>query len=160
MKKASMFSLVMAVVMFVSAILPVAPVAALTSGAAFNALPETTMSVQTGRGNYGCTLIRQSPPDWYRMTPRQDFDAFWTIQNSGNAVWPSNQTKFRYLGGTKFQTRGNEFNLDSSIGLGKKLKIGVDMVAPRTPGIYSTTWALYAGNTRFCIVTLVIRVTR
>lgn len=146
--------------MLVSSVLPVSSAAAQASGATLSALPEVTMSVTSSRNDYGCTLIRQSPPDWYKMKPRQDFDINWTVQNSGNHVWPSTQTKIKYISGTKFQTHGSEFPLASSVGLGKKNTFSIDMVAPRTPGYYSTVWALYAGNTRFCTLTLVVRVSR
>lgn len=123
--------------------------------------PVITMSVaDSSSGSYSCTLIRQSPDDWAKMRSRQSFDAVWVVQNSGNAVWPASATQFAYVGGTKMQTAGDEINLSNDVGRGKKVKLSVDMIAPKAQGTYSTLWALFAGNTRFCKVTLTLTVTR
>ncbi|MEI6289676.1 MAG: NBR1-Ig-like domain-containing protein [Chloroflexota bacterium] len=107
--------------------------------------------------NYSCKLTAQTPADWVKMVRRQSFDAYWTVQNTG-AVWNSSSTRFVYLGGTKFQTHGDSFYIGKNVGLGSKIKLGVDMMAPKTPGTYSTTWALKSGNTTFCRVTLIVTV--
>lgn len=107
--------------------------------------------------SYSCKLVTQTPADWVKMVRRQSFDAYWTVQNTG-AVWNSSSTRFVYLGGTKFQTHGDSFYLGKNVGVGGKIKLGVDMMAPKTPGTYSTTWALKSGNTTFCRVTLILTV--
>ncbi len=114
-------------------------------------------SADTTSTSYSCKLVSQTPSDWVKMVRRQAFDAYWTVQNTG-AVWNSSSTRFVYLGGAKFQTHGDSFYIGKNIGVGSKIKLGVDMVAPKTPGTYSTTWALKSGNTTFCRVTLILTV--
>lgn len=185
MKTVRMISIAMAVVMLVSAMVPFAVTSASAQKndtAATTSPAQTFMEAASGMpllapmsisipsitvraqnvtsSSYGCTLVRQSPADWVKMKSRQDFDMYWTVQNTGNAVWHANSTKFAYVGGTKMQTHGDAFRLNDDVGRGKKIKLGVDMVAPKAMGTYSTLWSLYSGNTSFCRVTLIVTVTR
>ena len=175
MKKVQMFSIAMTVVMILATVIPATPAAArevetimgddgspiqVMPSAAFYSLPEVNMYVESVEYNgYSCTLLKQSPGDWFDMKPRQSFDISWTVQNTG-AVWHSGQTRFAYVGGAKMQTKGDSFIFGQDVGRGGKTKLTVDMEAPKTPGVYSTLWAIYAGNTRFCKVTVTISVTR
>jgi hypothetical protein len=185
MKTVRLFSIALAVVMLVATIVPFAA----TSAAARESASQTTgspaqnfmeaalgtpllapmsvsapaisLSVDTNTSsNYGCMLVRQTPLDWVKMQKRQSFDIYWTVQNTGGAVWHADSTKFAYVGGAKMQTHGDSFFLNNDVGRGKKVKLGVDMIAPKSLGTYSTLWALYSGNTRFCRVTLTLTVTR
>lgn len=183
MKTVRTFSIAMAVIMLVAAVVPFAatPAAAqdkssFSSGSPAQvfvnaaqglpllapmsmSVPSISLSVENvTSGSYGCTLVRQTPNDWVKMESRESFDVYWTVQNTGGAVWHANATKFAYVGGTKFQTRGDAFRINNDVGRGQKIKLGVDMVAPKSLGTYSTLWALYSGNTRFCRVTLVLTV--
>jgi hypothetical protein len=189
MKKVRLFSVVLAAALFVAALVPfvAAPVAAANTQSAFNAaisspaqafadatrglpllapmsLAAPLISVSTesnaSSSGYGCTLVRQTPLDWTKMRSRQYFDAAWTVVNSGNAVWHMSATKLEYVGGAKMQTHGDEIGLSNDVGRGKKIKLVVDMNAPKALGTYSTLWALFSGNTRFCKVTLTITVVR
>jgi hypothetical protein len=180
MKTVRMFSILIAVVMLIVAVVPFAatPAAAqnitnLTSAApaqtfmdAARGLPlfapmsitAPVISLNTS-SSYGCTLVKQSPLDWVYMQKRQSFDVYWTVANTGGTVWPANATKFQYVGGAKMQTHGDSFRIGNDVSRGKKIKLGVDMIAPKYLGTYSTLWALYAGNTMFCRVTLTLTVT-
>ena len=185
MKIVRMFSIAMAVIMLVATIVPfaVTPAAAQESTRLSTSSPAQAfvnaaqglpllapMSIsapvislnveQVTSGSYGCTLVKQTPTDWVKMRRRQSFDVYWTVQNTGGAVWHANATKFAYVGGTKMQTREDAFRINNDVGRGKKIKLGVDMVAPKTLGTYSTLWALYSGKTSFCRVTLTVTVTR
>jgi len=183
MKTVRMISIAMALVLFVAAFVPFAatpaaaqesttlitspvqsfmdaahglPLLAPLSGSA----PAISLSVESNTSSYySCTLVRQSPSDWVKMKPRQVFDMFWTVQNTG-AVWHEKETKFAYVYGTKFQTRSDEFRLGQDVGRGQKIKFGVDMTAPKALGTYTTLWSLSTGNTSFCRVTLILTVTR
>lgn len=184
MKTVRVFSVVLAAALFVTAFVPFAsapavnalsaslnsPVQAFTDAANGLSLlapmgiaaPMISASIE-GSGTtsgYGCTLLKQTPLDWKKMRPRQYFDAVWTVQNSGSTVWHGSSTKFAYVGGAKMQTRGDEFKLSNDVGRGKKVKLSVDMNAPKALGTYSTLWALFSGNQRFCKVTLTITVVR
>jgi hypothetical protein len=182
MKKVVLFSVVMAVALIVTAFVPFASAAANSQSAltaainspvqaftdAANGLslfapisisaPIFSLTTQNASSAYGCTFVSQTPKDWAKLKPRQSFDMVWTVRNSGSAVWHGSSTKLAYVGGKKMQTNGSEFALGSDVGRGKKTNLTVDMVAPRAKGTYSTLWALFAGNTRFCKVTLTITV--
>lgn len=176
MKKGRIISIALAVTMFMAAVMPFAttPAAAMEivefspdypgqtiKEISTQSLPEVDLRVVSNSdGNYGCTLVRQSPGDWINMVPRQAFDVSWTVQNTGNAVWHASATKLEYLGGTKMQTHGDIVGLSQDVGRGGKVKFSVDMEAPRTPGVYSTTWVLYSGSAQFCRVTLSLSVSR
>ena len=179
-----MFSITLAVVMLAVAVVPFAatPAAAQNITSLTSAVPAQTF-MDAARGlplfapmsitapvislnvesntssSYGCTLVKQTPADWVYMQKRQSFDVYWTVLNSGGTIWHSSATTFKYVGGAKMQTHGSSFRLNNDVGRGKKIKLGVDMIAPKSLGTYSTLWALYAGNTRFCRVTLTLTVT-
>lgn len=185
MKTVRVLSLVLAAALFVTAFVPfaAAPAAASAVSAAISSPAQAFADAANGfsllapmgiaaplisinaennaaTNNYGCTLLRQTPLDWAKMRSRQSFDMAWTVQNSGNAVWHKSATKLVYVGGTKMQTKGDEVSLGNDVGRGKKIKLIVDMNAPRAKGTYSTLWAMYAGNQRFCKLTLTITVVR
>jgi hypothetical protein len=170
MKSVRMISILMAVVMLVTAIVPfaVTPAAALGTGQVNSSLsmPMNSVSPKSTDGtggvytsSYSCALLNQKPKDWVTMKPRQSFDMIWTVQNTG-PKWYSNTVEFRYLWGAKMQTHGDIFGIDNSVGRGKKTKLFVDMVAPKTPGTYPITWGLYTGNTPICRVTFIVTVVK
>jgi hypothetical protein len=185
MKAVRIFSVVMALILLTVAVLPFAakPVAAQTSQTILVTSPAQafvdatrglpllapmsitapliTLSVESApTAGYGCTLVAQSPKDYTKMKTRQYFDAKWQVQNTGDRIWYANWVPFKYMGGAKMQTHGDKFSLPSDIGRGKKVRLVVDMEAPKTQGIYSTTWGLYSGKSAFCRVTLTIGVSK
>jgi len=186
MKAVRMFSVVMALALFAGAIFPFAvkPVAAQTSqtilvtspvqafmdaarGMSLLApmsitAPLITLSVESASASsgYACTLVKQTPKDYTKMKTRQYFDMKWTVKNTGSSTWYANWVPFKYIWGAKMQTRGDVLNLPGDIKRGKSARLVVDMEAPKTQGIYSTTWGLYSGRSAFCRVTLTIGVSR
>lgn len=186
MKTVRIFSVALAVVLLVAAVVPftVTPAVAQKNSAVASAgsasknfvdaavgapllapmragAPSISVSVeQSTASSYGCTLVSQSPSDWAKVKSRQDFDMAWTVRNTGDAIWPALHTSFAYVSGAKLQTRDSSFDLTSSIAKGQKLKLSVDMEAPKNVGTYTTLWALYAGKTRFCRLTLILTVTK
>jgi hypothetical protein len=186
MKTIRVFSIAIALALFVGAMVPFAaqPVAAQTgqtvlvtspvqafldaaSGMSLLApismtAPLITMSVESApaASDYACALVKQSPKDYTKMKTRQYFDMKWTVQNTGTRIWYANWVPFKYMGGAKMQTRGSTFGLPGDIHRGKRATLVVDMEAPKTQGIYSTTWGLYSGRNAFCRVTLTIGVSK
>ncbi len=159
MKISRFFSLLMAGILLMTAIVPFA---ATPAAAAENSSLKTSISVSVENltsSSYSCSLVAQTPADWTYMKPRQSFDTFWTVKNTG-AVWHAKSTKFQYIYGTKMNTGANYFYLPHDVSRGSKIALGVDMIAPKYPGTYSTTWALFSGNTRVCRVYVIITVTR
>jgi hypothetical protein len=124
------------------------------------AVPFVTVNVESASAtsDYACTLLKQSPKDYTKMQTRQYFDMSWTIQNSGDRIWYASAIPFKYIGGTKMQTHGDEFSLPSDVGRGKKVTLVVDMTTPKQRGIYSTLWGLFSGNKAFCKLTITVGV--
>jgi hypothetical protein len=184
MKPVRLFSIVMAVVLLAVAVIPFAAAsagsvvsAAVSSPARAFAdaalglpllapmsvsMPAFSFSVENiaASKSYACSFISQTPKDWSRMRPRQDFDMEWTVQNTGGLTWHASSIAIKYLGGTKMQTRGNKASLSDDVGAGKKTTLIVDMNAPKAPGTYTALWSLVAGKQNFCKVTLILTVTR
>jgi hypothetical protein len=186
MKAVRMFSVVMALVLFAVAVFPFAakpvaaqanqtilvtsPVQAVMDAARGMPLlapmsvaaPLITLNVESAPASsgYACTLLSQSPKDYTKMKTRQSFDMKWNVRNTGSHIWYANWVPFKYMGGAKMQTHGDRFSLPGNVGRGEKIRLVVDMEAPKTQGIYSTTWGLFSGGTAFCRVTLTIGVSR
>jgi len=185
MKAVRMFSVVLALALFAGAVFPFAarPVAAQASQTIMVASPAQafldaargmslfapmsitapliTMSVESvSTSDYSCTLVKQTPKDYTKMKTRQAFDMQWTVRNTGNRVWHANTTVFKYIYGPKMQTHGNVYDLPGDVGKGEKVNLVIDMIAPKTQGIYSITWGLNTGSQTFCRVTLTIGVSR
>ena len=114
-----------------------------------NYAPDTT---------YGCTLVNQNPVDYVVMRPRQTFDMNWVVVNTGKAVWHTGTTVYSFYSGVPMYTKEEAYQLPADVGIGGKLKMTIDMEAPKNPGTYSTTWAILTGNTRVCRMFLIITV--
>lgn len=108
---------------------------------------------------YSCQWVNQQPPDYVVVKPRQSFDMNWTVVNDGSAVWHAGSTMISYYSGTPMHTHADAYSLTETVGLGEKLHVTVDMEAPKNPGNYTTTWALFTGNTRICrmFITLTVK---
>jgi hypothetical protein len=89
------------------------------------------------------------------MDPRNDFDAVWRVRNNGQRNWDRNSIDFIYDSGEKIHKVAG-YDLSSNVRTGDTIDLGVDMVAPRDPGTYSTTWTLRVGDREFCKMSLTI----
>lgn len=116
-----------------------------------------TIAAVSASSNYSCSLVAQSPADWTRMGRRQYFDAKWTVKNTGTKNWPAG-LDFKYISGTKIHTNGNNYELKTNVGPGKKTTLIADMNAPKYIGYYSAYWGLFTGNIAFCRVSITINV--
>ncbi|HEX2997451.1 MAG TPA: NBR1-Ig-like domain-containing protein [Anaerolineales bacterium] len=104
---------------------------------------------------YACQVITVSPTDRTTFPPRQDFNAFWVVKNIGKKKWDRTIVNYAFASGDKFHTISS-YDLSESLGSGNILELGVDMQAPKDPGIYTTTWTLRAGKKAFCPLNLTI----
>jgi len=113
--------------------------------------------------DYACRLTSQTPADWTKMSGRQDFDARWTLQNTGLKTWSTSVMDYKYLGGKRMHTRADIYDLRVNVAPLKKVTLVVDMAAPKYDGNYSwytTTWGLARSNIVFCRFTMTIVVNR
>lgn len=109
----------------------------------------------TSSANFSCQIVSVSPANGSTMDPRNDFDAVWRVRNNGQRNWDRNSIDFIYDSGEKIHKVAG-YDLSSNVRTGDTTDLGVDMVAPRDPGTYSTTWTLRVGDNEFCKMNLTI----
>jgi hypothetical protein len=109
----------------------------------------------TSSANFSCQIVSVSPANGTTMDARNDFDAVWRVRNNGQRVWDRNSIDFIYDSGDRIHKVAG-YDLSSNVRTGDTTDLGVDMVAPRDPGTYSTNWTLRAGDNEFCRMSLTI----
>jgi hypothetical protein len=114
--------------------------------------------LSVAKKDYACSLVSQSPKDWTKMKARQDFDARWTVLNTGSKTWTTNGTDYKYIRGAKLHTRGDVFDMPKNVAADGKIALYVDMMAPKDKGTYVTYWGLANGSSHFCQFYMIITV--
>jgi hypothetical protein len=110
----------------------------------------------TSSERYACQVISVTPANGTTFHSRDNFDAVWRVKNIGTRSWDHNSIDFIYLSGDKFYKVAG-YDLSSNVSTGSTVNLGVDMIAPRNRGTYTTTWTLSVGtNQTFCDVSLTI----
>jgi len=121
-------------------------------------VPYTPVPTNTATpGAYSCRLIRTSPVDSAKINVNEDFDGTWTVRNVGTKSWEIGSLDLKYTSGTKFQTKGDVFDVTTVVEPGADLTLVVDMKVPATTGKYNASWILTMdGSTAFCALPLSI----
>ncbi len=114
-----------------------------------------TPTLPTPSENYACKVLSQKPVIGAVLAPRTDFDARWTVQNTGKKSWDGGSTDYLYVSGDKFHKQ-DIYDLNKTVAPGQQVDIIVDMIAPKKPGTYTTTWNLRIGSNQFCTMQMVI----
>ncbi len=107
--------------------------------------------VQTPRCTYLATYIADvTIPDDSRMDAGRAFTKIWRVRNDGTCTWgtgyPLNALVF-YSGsqlGAPYQVQ-----ITGPVAPGQMLDIAVSMVAPNSPGVYTSEWMFLLDNTYF-----------
>jgi hypothetical protein len=111
-------------------------------------------TAQPPSGNY-CQVTLTAP---LKSIPVHGaFDAVWTVENTSGADWASDSVDYKFISGTEMHEYAL-YNITQTVKDGESAKIIVDMVAPATPGIYSTKWAIVAGSQTLCILSVSVTV--
>jgi len=108
-----------------------------TSGSA--AYPPRTPSAPDN-----AAFILQSPVDGTVFSPGEDFDATWTIMNTGTTTWTTNYS-YRLSGGTDFAVN-DYYGLKEEVKPGERITLVADMEAPSQAGRYTSNWDLRNEN--------------
>lgn len=91
-------------------------------------------------------LSSQTPTDGEYIRAGSDFDLVFTIKNNGARAWNTN-FYLKFVSGTSGQTQNGTpvtlVYIPSNVAVGSTVSLVIDMVAPSTPGTYSSNWALY-----------------
>lgn len=124
---------------------------------AFNAFKNVdggTVTVPVTGG--ACQVISVTPGT--AMPTGADFDAVWTVKNTGTRAWDLSSVDYKFAGGSKLHTRADRYDLPQTVKPGETARIIVDMRSPSTAGLYTTSWALVEGSQTLCNLSLSLRV--
>jgi len=101
-----------------------------------------------------CSITATAPSK--TLKPREDFDATWTVKNTGSKNWEMTSVDYKYISGSEMQKYGKAFDFKQTVKPGESIKIMVDMLAPDKAGTYTTTWAIVQGSATLCSLPLTI----
>lgn len=109
---------------------------------------------------YTCQVTEASPAANAVYPPGGDFDARWVVKNIGTKAWDQDNADFHFVSGTKMMENQSKlvYDLPNDVAKGAKVTLILDMLAPKTPGYYSMTWAISMNGSDFCRLTTTIRV--
>lgn len=114
-----------------------------------------TPTAAVSSSDFSCNLTDQTPADGSSMSKNATFTATWTVRNTGQATWSSNNVDFVYVQGAKLATV-KAADLPKTVSPGGSVKLSLSMVAPNAANTYKTVWTLQQGKTSFCRLTLTI----
>lgn len=103
-----------------------------------------------------CSITSTQPGT--SMATRNDFDAVWTVKNTGTKTWDMSSVDYKYVSGTKLHKYNDRYDMKATVKPGESVEIRVDMLAPTTSGSYTTTWAIVEGSNTLCSLPLTITV--
>ena len=92
--------------------------------------------------DYNCTITSSSPASNAQFGKKDEFDAKWTIKNTGTKDWVTNDMDFRYISGEKMQKYNDVYDLSKNVAKNESIDFIVDMIAPNATGNFSANWAL------------------
>ena len=99
-------------------------------------------------------MISTSPGAGTKFKNDTDFDATWKVQNTGLKNWEAGYVDLRWVSGTKFQTGGDVFDVNTAVAKGGELTLIVDMKAPSTAGKYTASWAVTMEGITMCTISV------
>jgi hypothetical protein len=126
-------------------------------------LPSPTAEVETpapwptpvglGEHEFSCRVLSQGYANGKEFASRETFGMGWMVLNTGLLAWDPITIEFKYLSGTRMHI-SDRSRLYKFVEPGESTLLVADMVAPRHPGSYWTTWSLFRGDEDFCHVSL------
>ena len=117
-----------------------------------------TPSLTPTTAAYSCSITSKSIADGTDFSPNEDFDASWTVKNTGSETWDASNFDFRYISGTSMYKHNAVYDFPSSVAPGESITITVDMVAPSSAAYYETFWGINYSSTTICSLPLRIDV--
>jgi len=84
-----------------------------------------------------------------------DFKVVWKVKNIGTKEWDKNSVDYLYSSGDKFHTVAG-YDLPKTVGFTETIDLGADMQSPKSPGTYTTNWAMQVSGDKFCTMSLTI----
>ena len=112
-----------------------------------NTVPPTI--APTSDVEFDCQILSQTPLNNTVISRFATFETRWLVANVGMAGWDSATADHRYYKGEKLHLQPI-YDFPKSVSPGETIEFIVSMQAPSTTGIYSTTWRIGIGKSRFC----------
>ncbi len=124
----------------------------------FTPVPTATL-ITSGSGTllYACDILSIAPKDSVRIKVNQRFQWNWEVENIGTTRWDPDTMDAYFIGGTQM-SKYKGYPISGPAKPGKTITVQIDLVAPKEPGNYTTTWALRKGVHRFCYMKLDVEV--
>lgn len=107
---------------------------------------------------FQCRVVDVAPANNSVIAPNTPFKAYWTVKNTGEHHWQKDSLDIIYDGGTiPHLTFGYDFSPYQYVPSGYTVPLpGVDLIAPSSPGTYTTMWKLHIAKISFCPMQLTI----
>jgi hypothetical protein len=109
-----------------------------------------TITPTSTPSDYNCTITFSSPATGAQFAKRDEFDAKWTIKNTGTQTWKAADMDFKYLSGDKIHKYNDVYDLSKDVATGESIDYIVDMVAPDSTGAFRETWGLVMNTRTVC----------
>jgi uncharacterized protein YgiM (DUF1202 family) len=113
--------------------------------------------IKTVTAGYACQVTPRVE-DGTVLKPKTDFDARWTIKNTGTTTWSMTAVDYLFRAGVQMQKYNKLYDLPRDVAPGESIDIIVDMVAPEKEGPHGTTWVVKRGSDTICTLPLAIEV--
>lgn len=107
---------------------------------------------------YQCQITAQDPKIGAYFSPKPDFDARWTIKNTGTKTWEATEVDYFHLSGKEMYKADSRYDLKKDVKPGEEITIIVDMTGPSETGNYTETWALGTSSGNFCPMSITINI--
>jgi hypothetical protein len=102
----------------------------------------------------GCKITSITPT---RTLPTNyDYDAVWTVTNTGTVDWDNHAVDYFYSSGQKMGKTTTPYDLPKRVKPGETVDLSADMLAPGDKGTYTTTWVLHGDRGNLCTLPLTI----
>jgi len=120
--------------------------------------PTATQAFSTQSAGSGCQLVSQSPSNNTAFSSRERFTVEWTLRNTGDSTWQSDNYDFVFSDGRDMHEKDG-YDLPRNVRVGNEVTFEVEMRAPGNAGSYTSTWTLGKKNLPLCrvSVTIVVR---
>ena len=106
-------------------------------------------------GRWSCNWVGQNPVNSTHFAPGANFNATWTVTNTGDGPWLHTTVDIVFAGGSNLSSV-TLYDTTTDTPVGSNYVVSVPMKAPSTGGTYSMIWSLQAGVTVFCSMPLTI----
>jgi len=120
-----------------------------------SAIPPTLIPLGASNKQFDCQVLGTEPKR--ALAPNEGFKAKWIVANIGKATWEENNLDYGYLEGEKLHFQP-AYDFPVNVLPGTTVELSVEMLAPSTPGNYTTTWQINRGKSSFCPMVLNIAV--